>query len=132
GEENFRADAVVVVLELDVVLLAGFEGDLSGLLGHALVVPAIDDELAVDPEADAIVATGVEGVFLAVACFDLTGPADAEGVTVDAVHRAAHAPIEVDDAVDALALFVGQVEVIEILALQAAALGRLVDRRRIA
>src|SRR6185503_3342224 len=68
----------VVVFELQVVRPAGFEFGLGGVLAAGLVVPAVDEEVSVEPEAHAVVGVGDEAVGLGGGRAEAAGPADGE------------------------------------------------------
>src|SRR5690606_23251407 len=78
GEPGHRAVVVVEVLHADGVHLSGFKGDLAGIGGGGVDGPVVDDQLVIDPQADTVVALGVEGIFLALFGLHVTAPADAE------------------------------------------------------
>src|SRR5207245_8670880 len=73
---------VLEVFELDVAAFAGHQRDGAGG-GDAGVGPTVDEELAVDPEFDAVVGLREEAVRFGVFGLHLTGPADGKCVHAD-------------------------------------------------
>src|SRR5213080_4452437 len=61
-EADLRGTGALEVFDLDVHLLAGDEIDRGGVFGNGAGGPAVDQGFVVDPEADAIIGLGIEGV----------------------------------------------------------------------
>jgi hypothetical protein len=110
---------------------ASRQRDRPRVLGARMIGPVVDEQLAVDPEADAVVALRVEGVRAARRRVHRADPADAERVGADARHGRAGAPDEVHGAVDAVRSGSGEVEVVVVRRAQPVAAGDLAERRRV-
>jgi len=119
AEGDLGAAEALIVFELDVVFLAGDEIDGAGEFGGGVRPPATEDELAVDPEAHAIIGFGVEGVAFGFGGFDFAGPARGESSGGDEGRWRFVVPVEVDGGVGAGDGLAGEVHVVEISSLQA-------------
>ena len=95
----------------------------------ALVDPAVVDDVAVDPEAHAVVADDAELVVVRARNLDLARPLGREVVAADVGRRRAAVPVEVDRRVDLARGRAGEVLVAVVRAREAVGRrGR--DRRR--
>src|SRR5205085_165662 len=89
-----RAAVVLVVLEFDVVTLARLQRDGAAIGARGMIVPLVDELLAVDPEAHTVVADGRKGVCLARRRLHLSRPAYRERGPADSRRGCAPLPVE--------------------------------------
>src|SRR5437868_10300849 len=89
----------VEVVHLDLVLLAGDEADRAAVLLHRVPGPVVNDGLAVDGQAYAVVGAGGEGVGLRVEGLHPARPAHGEVVGGHGGGGGVGAPVEVDGRV---------------------------------
>ena len=78
-QNHLGAAGVLAVLDLDVVGTLGRQRDRRALGHEAVVGPAVDDQDAAHPDADAVVGVGSKRVVLAETRHQLAGPAHGEG-----------------------------------------------------
>src|SRR5690606_31132017 len=109
-----RGAGILEVLQADVVASAGLEGNGAGVDDGGMDGPVIDQQFAVDPEADTVIADGAECVGLGVLRFNLADPANAEGFRLNGRCGGGGAPGVVNgfDAFERQACEVGVVEVL--------------------
>ena len=96
-----------------------------------MVCPIVDNQPAVDPEPDPVVALRVDPVGLRELGPHAAGPSDAEGVGADTGCRSAGPPVEIDRLVHPRQGRAGEVRVVEVLPQESvAAIGRACDIAR--
>ena len=76
--------------------------------------PIVDDQLAIDPEADAVVGVRVEGVGLGEPRLEVAGPANGKGIRLDPRVRRPRTPGEIDRIIKPGKLSIAQVFIIKI------------------
>ena len=86
----------------------------AGVLGCALVDPTVDEQLIIDPEAEAVVRIGIESVAPGKNWHDLADPPDREVIWINSRIRRAEAPVEVDCGIVAAEDGVREIGVIKI------------------
>src|SRR5690606_9167237 len=93
GQAHRRVALVLVVLQADVVGPAALELHLDRVRAQALgVLPAVEQQLAIQVEAEAVVGAGLEAIASAHRRQQLATPADAEAVVGHRVVRTGRAP----------------------------------------
>src|SRR5207249_11462160 len=95
-----RSD-VVEVLQENVVILPGDQGNGAGVFRRAVAGPVIDEQLAVDPQAYPLVRNRMEQVTAGVPGLQLAHPTDRETIWRNRRSRRGEAPIEIDCRIDA-------------------------------
>ena len=80
-----RATTFFVVFKFDGVELIGCEIDSGAIFCGTVISPVVDEQLIIDPESDAIIRNGVEGVGTAGGRKDAAAPAGAVVVVINDV-----------------------------------------------
>ena len=94
------ADGAFVVFQAQIVRLAGDQLDLAGLEGRGVVAPVVDDQLAVEVEAGAVVGTEREHVEARLGWRKLAGPARREVILGQAGRGAGELPVEIHRGIE--------------------------------
>ena len=91
----------VEIFDFDVVGFSAFERHRAGHPALAMIGPLIDQQLAVDEKARAVIAGEGEAVAAGLGGSNVSGPADGKIVRADAWRGGVVFPVEIDAVIDA-------------------------------
>ncbi|MNE67023.1 hypothetical protein D3C80_1626090 [compost metagenome] len=107
---------ILIIFDLDVIWGSGFQQYTSLPAVAALLLPAVDNQPAADPDADSVIRGGYKGISFAVQRLNGSGPADGKKIFLDSDRRRILMPVKVDLTVIADQIrTAGKVNIIEIL-----------------